>query len=105
MDVLVRIKRLVLQGRIRFTSKAKEEMKADDLGATEVIESIVTAQAIAKTLRSRSPHRSRASEKLYVIKSLSYNGTPIYTKGKIAREAGQEVFYVLISAKLTWGRE
>ena len=28
MDVLLRIKRLALQGRVRFTVKAKEEMKA-----------------------------------------------------------------------------
>ena len=103
MDVLLRIKRLALQGRVRFTVKAKEEMKADNLEAIEVIESLVGAQSIAKTLRSRSGDRSYAGEKLYVIKSFSYDGTPIYTKGKIGREAGHEVFYVLISAKIEWG--
>jgi YgiT-type zinc finger domain-containing protein len=31
MDVLVRIKRLVLRGWVRFTEKARQEMDADDL--------------------------------------------------------------------------
>jgi len=31
----------------------------------------------------------------------TYGGTLLYTKGKIAREAGREVFYVLISAKVS----
>lgn len=77
MDVLLRIKRLVLQGRLRITEEARDEMESDDLDALEVAESIVTAQSIAKTLRSRSPSRSHVSEKLYVIKGISYKGTPI----------------------------
>lgn len=101
MDVLLRIKRLVLRGQIRFTMKAKEEMRADGLDAIEVAEAIVSAHTISKTLRSRSRDRSHASEKLYVIKGFSYKGTPIYTKGRFGQEAGQEVFYVLISAKIT----
>ncbi len=105
MDVLLRIKRLVLRGQVRFTEKARDEMEADDLGAIEVLESIVNAQTIAKTLRSRSQHRRHGGEKLYVIKSFSYSGTAIYTKGAIVREAGQEVFYILVSAKLAWTRE
>ncbi|MCK4341455.1 MAG: hypothetical protein KAY37_07020, partial [Phycisphaerae bacterium] len=44
----------VVRGWIRFTEKAREEMEADGLAAGEVVESIVNAQAIAKTLRSRS---------------------------------------------------
>ena len=103
MDVLLRIKRLVIGGQVRFTAKAKREMGLDDLDAVEVFESIVSAQAIAKTLRSRSPSRSHAAEKLYVIKNYSYQGTPIYTKGKIERTEGREVSYVLISAKIAWG--
>lgn len=53
-----------------------------------------------KTLRSRSPNRSHASEKLYVIKGFSYKGTPIYTKGRFGRDHGEQVFYVLISSKI-----
>lgn len=94
------MKSLVLRGKIRFTIKAKTEMRMDDIDPDEVIESIVSARSIAKALKSRSPVRENVIEKLYVIKGLSYQGTPIYTKGKIAREGDQEVFYVLISAKL-----
>ncbi|HUW83229.1 MAG TPA: hypothetical protein VMZ31_10575 [Phycisphaerae bacterium] len=100
MDVLLQIKRLVVQGRIRFTEKAREEMEADGLSAGEVIESIANAQAIAKTLRSRSRTKRYSGEKLYVIKSFSYDGTLIYTKGAIVRQAKQEVFYVFVSAKI-----
>jgi hypothetical protein len=35
-----------------------------------------------------------------VIKSLSHDGTFIYTRGKIARHGGIEFFYVLISSKI-----
>ncbi|HUN82071.1 MAG TPA: hypothetical protein VMV81_11260 [Phycisphaerae bacterium] len=67
MEVLLRIKRLVLSGQVRFTAKAKEEMKADGIEAVEVFESIVGAQTITKTMRARSPHRGHSAEKLYVI--------------------------------------
>ncbi len=85
MDVLLRIKRLVLRGWIRFTEKARDEMETDGLSAADVIESIANAQAIAKTLRSRSRAKRYVGEKLYVIKSFSYDGTLVYTKGAIVR--------------------
>jgi hypothetical protein len=44
--------------------------------------------------------RRSSREKLYVIKSSSFTGTLIYTKGKIDRQGGQEFFYILISAKI-----
>jgi len=100
MDALLRIKRLVLGGWIRFTDKARDEMEADDLTASDVIESIVNAQRVVKTMRSRGRSRRQPGEKLYVVKSFSYDGTLIYTKGAIAREAEREVFYVFISAKI-----
>jgi hypothetical protein len=100
MDVLQRVKRLALFGRIRYTWKARDEMARDGLTDEQVVESLVNAQFIAKTLRSRSRYRHRAGEKLYVIKSLAYDGTFIYTKGTIRRHKGFEVFYVLISAKI-----
>jgi hypothetical protein len=68
MDTLVRIKRLALRGWIRFTEKARDEMEGDGLSAGDVVESIVNAQGIAKTLRSRSRSTRFAGEKLYVIK-------------------------------------
>ncbi len=100
MDVLLQIKRLVLQGHIRFTEKARNEMDLDDLSPGQVRESILNAQMIDKTMRSRSVRRRVAREKLYVIKSFSYDGTLIYTKGAITREANKEVFYIFVSAKI-----
>jgi len=44
--------------------------------------------------------RGQAQERLYVIKGFTYGGTLIYTKGKIARQAGREIFYVFVSAKI-----
>jgi hypothetical protein len=99
-DALTRIKRAVLDGRYRFTDKARIEMAADGLADLDVIESIVQAPAIRKTIRSRSPHRTARAETLYVIESVNLAGLFIYTKGKLAPgPGGQEIFYVLISAK------
>jgi hypothetical protein len=100
MDVLVRIKRLVLQGRIRFTDKAGDEMDAFHLRISDVVESIANAQAISKTIRTTSRSRRYAGEKLYVIKSFNLSGTLIYTKGGIAREGKGEYFYILVAAKI-----
>lgn len=99
MDILSRIKGLVLHGRVRFTLKAREEMRADALEISDVVEAILNARSIDKVLRSRSPRRSEAGERLYVIKSRNFQGTPIYTKGKIDRYQGETYFYVFISAK------
>jgi len=63
------------------------------------------AQSIAKALRSRGRYRRSAGEKLYVIKSVTYDGTFIYTKGTIRRHQGAEVFYVLVSAKIATSEE
>lgn len=105
MDTLLRIKRLVLRGQVRFTEKARDEMEGDELTPVEVLESILNAQTIHKTLRSRSERRRHTREKLYVIKSFSFGGTLIYTKGAIVKEGGQEVFYIFISAKIATAEE
>ena len=73
-------------------------MFADGLGHGLVLEAIINAPAIMKTLRSRNP-RSGLRETLSVIKGLTYDGLAIYTTGKFARFQGQEVFYVLVSSK------
>ena len=99
MDVLQRIKRLIVRRRYRFTYKALRELHADALDPEDALESILNAQAIKKTIRSRSAARAGSREKLYVIESFSYRGTLIYTKGKFAREAGEEIYYLLISSK------
>lgn len=75
-------------------------MDRDGLRAGDVIESIVNAQTIDKTLRSRSRARRSGGEILYVIKSFSYDGTLIYTKGAVVREKDCAVFYTFVSAKI-----
>ncbi len=98
MDILVRIKRLIVSRRVLFTEKAEIEMARDALTPELVYEAILNAPAIFKVLRSRKPKEHR-SEKLYVIKGLTFDGADVYTKGKILKKEGVEVFYVLISSK------
>lgn len=98
MDTFVRIKRLVLSQRVIFTAKAEIEMYADGLTQAMVFEAIINAPAITKTIRARRA-QFRRRELLYVIKGLTYDGVGVYTKGKIARFHGQEVFYVFVSSK------
>ncbi len=98
MDIFIRIKRLVIARKVLFTEKAENEMAADGLTPELVYESVLNAPTIFKSLRSRNP-RTRKSEKLYVIKGLTFDGLDIYTKGKILTKEGIDVFYVLISTK------
>lgn len=101
MDVLQRIKRLVLDGHIQFTLKALDEMAVDELYPDDVVESIENAGRIEKTLRSKSSLQGQKRERLYVIQSCNDNGTLIYTKGKIFPSPQGEVFYVLVSSKIS----
>ena len=97
-DVLIRIKRAVLAGNYVFSGKARIEMQADALTELDVVESIMNAVSIYKTLRSRSPFRT-SREYLYVIQSPTLDGLAIYSKGKLVRDAGMEVYYFLVSSK------
>lgn len=78
-DILVRIKRAVLQKRTRFSKKAILEMEADGLTELDVEEAILNAPAIYKKIRSRNPYRKRAVEYLYVIQSVNLEGVLVYT--------------------------
>lgn len=73
-------------------------MARDALTPELVYEAILNAPAIFKALRSRNP-KDRKIEKLYVIKGLTFDGIDVYTKGKILKKEGIDVFYVLISSK------
>ncbi len=99
MDILTKIKRLAIARRLRFTFKADTERIRDGLNTEDIVESLVTASAINKTLRSRSPSRLLPREKLYIIISSTYDGTLVYTKRTIRRIQGAEEYYLLISAK------
>lgn len=97
---LVRIKRLILAGRYRFTDKATVERGSDSLSEKDVLESIMNAQRIYKTINSTSPQKKTRREKLYVILSFNYDDILVYTKGKIDQEPdGSDTFYVLVSSK------
>jgi hypothetical protein len=89
---------MVIARDVLFTQKAESEMAADSLTPELVYESILNAPSIFKALRSRNPRTSK-TERLYVIKGLTFDGLAIYTKGKILTKAGVDVFYVLISSK------
>ena len=99
MDILIKIKRLVIGRRVIFSAKAREERLASDLTVEDILESILNAPTINKTLRSTSPFRKSQREKLYVIVSSTYDGKLIYTKGTIRKINDREEFYILISAK------
>ncbi len=98
-DVLVRIKRAVLSGRYAFSEKARIEMESEAITELDVAESILNAVAIYKRIRSRSPYRSKSGEYLYIIQSTNLDGLPIYSKGKLVKEAAEEAYYFLVSSK------
>ena len=99
MDVLVRIKKLVVRREVRFTEKARLELEADRLEPEDALEAILSAPGIHKTLRSRADRRSAGRETLYVIVGVNFSGIPIYTKGVIRKEGGRDVLYILVSSK------
>ena len=99
-EPLVRIKRLILARRYRFTDKATIERENDELTEKDVLESIMNAQRIYKTINSTSSQKQTRREKLYVILSFTYDDVLIYSKGKIAQDPnGSDTFYVLVSSK------
>jgi len=59
MEVLARIKRLIVRRRYRFAVKALVELDEDGLEPEDALEAVLNAQAIKKTLRSQSPRRGR----------------------------------------------
>ena len=90
---LKKIKRLILEGRVKFTLKAEVELE-ECLERRDVYEAILSADEICKTLNSTNPHTGK-KEKLHIIKGLTYDDILIYTKGRIADNR----FYILISSK------
>lgn len=99
VEALKRIKRCILRGQVRFTFKAELEILADQLSRTDVLESIMNAQGITKVLRSRGTAARPSGERLYVIHGFTLDNILVYTKGKLQRESGQDVYYILISSK------
>ena len=63
-----------------------------------VFEGSLNAPVIFKSLRSKNP-KNEKPEVLYVIKGLTFDGFAVYTKGKMIKKEGVEIFNVLISSK------
>lgn len=61
---------------------------------------VLKAQTIDGVLQLVSSHSRHWQERRCVINRFSISGALIYTKGAIVRQAGQEVFYILVSAKI-----
>ena len=98
MEPLVKIKKLIIRRKVLFTEKAEIEIFREQLSHNLVIEAILNAQSIFKTIRSNNPLTGKR-EHLYIIKGLTFSGLLIYTKGKFLKHDNEEVFYVLISSK------
>jgi len=90
---LKKIKRLVLDGQVKFTLKAELELD-ENLEKRDVYEAILNASRIEKELNTVNPYTGK-KEKLYIIKGFTYDNILIYTKGKIFDNR----FYILISSK------
>lgn len=97
-DLLIRIKRAVLSQHFVFSIKARREMDTDGLTELEVLESIINAFGIYKTIRSKDPRTGRR-EYLHIIIGSTLQGLAIYTKGKLVSEAGEDTYYFLVSSK------
>ena len=96
--ILKEIKRLIIKGDYQFTLKAEMELESDGLIIEDALESVLNAVDIYKTLNSNNPGTGK-KEKLYVIKSVTYDNILIYTKGKIVTQSKENRFYILISSK------
>ncbi len=94
------IKRLVRRNRYALSVKAQIELTLDGLQPSDAAESILNADRVAKVIRSRSPERRKAGERLYVIHGPNHRGTWIYTKGVFRGEGETVVYYFLVSSKL-----
>ena len=99
MTLLIKIKRAVLSGGIVFTDKATTERERDSLSEQDVIESILNAAAIYKTLKSQNPDSGKRGH-LHVIQSPNLTGVFVYSKGKLVEQGGVSTYYVLISSKV-----
>lgn len=99
-ETLKRIKELVLvEDRVAFSKKARDEMAADHLTRDEVVSSIYNAKSV-RSKRSKSPRRRSKKERVYIIEAPSFSGVLIYTKGTIRKDgAGKDIFYFMISSK------
>lgn len=93
MKTIEKIKRLAVRRKLRFTFKAECELLRCHLTQNDIIESLINAPEIKKTINSKSS----LGDKLYIIEAPNFDGLWIYTKGKFMKNGSE--FYVLISSK------
>ena len=86
LELLARIKRLVLANRYRLTEKTTIQRESGGLSEEDVLESIMNAQRIYKTINSTGSQKKAKREKLYVIFSFTYDDILVYTKSRITNE-------------------
>jgi hypothetical protein len=96
---LEQIQRAVRSGNYELTIKARLDMDVDDLDPQGVIESILNATQVFKTIRSTSKDRRKRREYLHIIISPDSSGVLIYTKGKLEARASKVTYYIFVSAK------
>lgn len=94
MKMIDKIRRLAVRRKLKFTFKAECELLRDGLTQDDIIESIINAPEIKKTLKSSA----KLGDMLYIIESPNFDGLWIYTKGKLTKDGTE--FYVLVSSKL-----
>lgn len=82
MDLLSRIKRLILADAYAFSRQALDQMDQDGITELDVLESVANAQFV-RTKRSTSVMRRMDRERVCIIESFSFRGILIYTKGAI----------------------
>ena len=98
MNLLDRIKRIVRDGRMRLTTKARAEMERDGLDEDDLAVSILSAETV-RSKRSVSRNRRERREMIRIIEGETLDGIRVYTEGVIRKQGGKEVFFVLVSAK------
>jgi len=71
LEPLIRIKRLIILGRYYFTDKAEIEIERESLTEEEVLEAIINAPIITKTIRSDRKSSEGTPEYLYIIPGMT----------------------------------
>jgi hypothetical protein len=95
MDLLRRIKSLIVHRHYRYTVKAADKLETDDLEEEDVFESI---------RQRRADQQNPAIDKTTGRKALCHRKHQLQRdahlqQGAIRREAGEEVYYIFVSAK------
>lgn len=98
VNLLYKIKRLIIQGHYLFTHKATAERITDGLSQEDILESILNADHV-RFKRSTSPSKQLKNEKICIIEGFTFDGLLVYTKGVIRKTGSKEEFYILISSK------